>query len=623
MEKKEIIERIKSHLGDLVSKISFEGSEIIIYTSNKEFFLDPLEKIKPLIAELRKRIEIRMVPELCRDENFVKEKIREIVPEDAEVKNIYFEKSRSLLFIEVKKPGIAIGKGGEIVKKLKEETLWSIRIERVPEFHSEVVYGIRKLMHKEEKFRKEFLEKISEKIFVIKGKKREWIRLTALGGYREVGRSCTLIETPSSTVLIDCGVKAGVYNKNGYPILNIKEFDISEIDAVIVSHAHIDHIGFVPALYELGYDGPLYLTTPTLDLFVLLLTDFIDVMQKSGINPIFTAKGVREAVKRAITLEYNEVTDITNDIRLTFQNAGHILGSAIVHLHIGDGLHNIIYALDQKFDKTTLLDPAFTNFQRVETLIIESTYGSKNDIMPKRKEAEKELVELVNKVMNRNGIVLIPSFSVERAQDIMAILALNNFEYPVYIDGMIWDATSIYTTYPEYLNKKIQRLIFSDESPFKSEVFKRIATKAEREKAWEDRPCVIISTSGMLTGGPVIEHLKALAEDEKNMLIFVGYQGEGTLGRKIQKGLRELQFQENEKMKIYKINLEVVTLNGLSGHSDRRQLLAYIGNLTAKPKRIIVAHGEEKKAVEFGKTVEKVFKIETNIPRNLETLRLV
>ena len=293
MERKEIEEKIKSYLGDLVSKISFEGSEIIVFTKDKEFFINPIEKLKPLISELKKRIEVRMLPSLCRDEEFVKQKLKEIVPEDAGIKNVYFEKERSLLFIEVEKPGLAIGKGGEIIKKLKEETLWTVRVERVPEFHSEVVYGIRKLMHKEEKFRREFLDKVSKKVFEIRQQKREWIRIVPLGGYREVGRSCTLIETPYSSVLIDCGVKAGIYNKNGYPILNAKEFDISELDAVIVSHAHIDHIGFIPALYELGYDGPLYLTTPTLDLFVLLLADFIDVMQKSGINPIFTSKGIK------------------------------------------------------------------------------------------------------------------------------------------------------------------------------------------------------------------------------------------------------------------------------------------------------------------------------------------
>jgi len=150
--------------------------------------------------------------------------------------------------------------------------------------------------------------------------------------------------------------------------LNVPEFNINEIDGIVVSHAHLDHIGFIPTIYEMGYDGPLYLTQPTLDLATLLWLDYIDVMQRSSFKPLFTIKGVKEAVKRAITLDYNEVTDISPDVKLTFYNAGHILGSAIVHLHVGDGWHNIVYALDQKFGRTNLLDPAHTNFQRVETL---------------------------------------------------------------------------------------------------------------------------------------------------------------------------------------------------------------------------------------------------------------
>ncbi|MFQ6056267.1 MAG: hypothetical protein ACE5J3_09850, partial [Methanosarcinales archaeon] len=184
----------------------------------------------------------------------------------------------------------------------------------------------------------------------------------------------------------------------------------------------------------------------------------------------------------------------------------------------------IVYASDMKYGRTTLLEQAFTDFQRVETLILESTYGGTNDIMPPRQEVEKQLMEIVNKTMERNGCCVIPSFSVERAQDVMAILVENNFQYPVFIDGMIWDATGIFTAYPEYMNRKIQRKIFNNQDPFKSEIFKRIASAADREKVWEQKPCVIISTSGMLCGGPVMEHLKALAENTLNTLIFVGYQ---------------------------------------------------------------------------------------------------
>jgi predicted metal-dependent RNase len=379
----------------------------------------------------------------------------------------------------------------------------------------------------------------------------------------------------------------------------------------------------VPMLYEHGYDGPLYLTTPTVDMATLLWLDFIDVMQRNATKPLFTAKGVKEALKHCIPLEYGEVSDVAPDVRLTFQNAGHILGSALVHLHIGEGMHNIVWAVDMKFARTTLLDPAFTNFQRVETLFIESTYGGNENLMPHRQESEMELVEIVDRTMERGGTVLIPSFAVERAQDVMAILVRSGFQHPVFIDGMIWDATGIFTAYPEYLSRNIQKMIFNGEDPFLSKIFKRIASPSEREKSWGEKPSVIISTSGMLVGGPVLEHLKALAEDKRNTLLFVGYQGEGTLGRRIQKGWKEIPINnDNGKTSMLKLEMEIATIEGLSGHSDRNQLVNFVGRLKDKPDRVITCHGEPKRTVELARTLHKLFRTETTSPRNLEAIRL-
>jgi len=616
----EIVEKVKELLSkEKVSRIEFEGSKVIIYTRDLNFFKSSEEAVKNLVSTLKKRVEIRVERDFLMREEDAGKKIFELTSSEAEIKDIVFEKERSIVNIYAKKIGYVIGKGGEILKRIREETLWQPKIERAPLIESKVVDGIRKMMHEEVDFRKEFLNKVGKKIFESRDMDRKRIRLTFLGGAREVGRSSLLLETPKSKILVDAGIAAG---SNGYPILNIPEFNINEIDAIVVSHAHLDHVGFIPVIYEMGYDGPLYMTQPTLDLATLLWLDFIDVMQRGATKPLFTIKGVKEAIKRVITLDYEEVTDISPDVRLTFYNAGHILGSALVHLHVGDGLHNIIYALDQKFGKTNLLDPAYTNFQRVETLIIEATYGSKTDIMPPRKEVEEQFMQVVNKTMERGGIVLIPSFSVERAQEVMTVLVKHNFLYPVYLDGMIWDANGIFTAYPEYYGKRMMKEAMSGKDPFLSPIFKRISSQSEREKAWSDKPCIIISTSGMLNGGPVLEHLKHLAEDQKNTLIFVGYQAEGTLGRKIQKGWREIPIEEDGKIVSLKINMEVYTADGLSAHSDRKQLLAYIGNLTAKPKRVFVVHGEEEKAISLSNTIERIFKIESYAPRLLETLRV-
>jgi len=357
---------------------------------------------------------------------------------------------------------------------------------------------------------------------------------------------------------------------------------------------------------------------------VLLCLDFIEIAQREGKPPLYTSKGVKEAVKRAVTLEYGEVSDITPDMRLTLLNAGHLLGSSITHVHVGNGMHNIAYTGDLKFDRTALFEPASADFARVETLITESTYGAEGDFQPPRAVAEANLVKCVKRVLDRRGKVIIPAFAVERAQDVMAILAENGLEQPVYLDGMLWDATAIYTAYPEYLSREIQQMIFREGfNPFISEIFKRVGSASERKAIIESPdPCVIISTSGMMTGGPVMEYVKHLAGGEKNMLMFVGYQAEGTLGRKIQKGWKEIPVTENGRTASLPIKLEIATVEGLSGHSDRKQLINYIYRLRQKPERIVCCHGEPSKCMELAHDLHSIFRCETMAPKLLETVRV-
>ena len=245
----EILEKVKSRLpSEVVSRIELEGSEIVVYTKDKEFFLTCEDQIRKIVSELKKRIEVRPEKNICLDEAYVKQKIMEIVPEEARIKNIYFEPERSLVIISAEKPGLVIGKGGETFRKIKQETLWVPRIERVPSLKSDIIEGIRKVLHKNVKFRKKFLNEIGKKIFSERKTNRNWIRIIPLGGYREVGRSCTLIETPKSKVLVDCGVNVGGLNGNLLPYFQTKEFDYTELDAIIVSHAHLDHCGAVPTV---------------------------------------------------------------------------------------------------------------------------------------------------------------------------------------------------------------------------------------------------------------------------------------------------------------------------------------------------------------------------------------
>ena len=618
----DLFERVKSSIPEeaKISDIRFEGCEIVLYTKSKDFFVSDSSIIKNLVSSLKKRIILRPDPSICIDMEKATEIVKKIVPNEAVLKDIKFEPEFGSLIIEAEKPGLVIGKGGETLKEIRKQTLWLPIIKRAPVIASDVVKVLDDLIHKESGFRKVFLDKVGKHIHS-GWKSTEWIRLTALGGFREVGRSSLLLQTPESKVLIDCGIKPGT---NEYPYLNIPEFDINKLNAIVLSHSHMDHCGMIPYLYEMGFDGPLYLTAPTRDLMVLMCMDFIELTQREGKTPPYTTKGIKEAVKHAICLDYGEVSDITPDMRLTLLNSGHVLGSSLVHIHIGEGMHNLIYTSDLKFDRTALFEPASTDFQRAETIIIESTYGAKEDIMPKRQEAESQLVDICKNTVERGGICLIPSFAVERSQDAMVILAKAGFEYPVYLDGMVWDVNAIHTAYPEYFNKDLQKQILSQgDNPFINKIFKRIGSEDERKKILENKePCVIISTSGMLTAGPAVWWLKNLAEDKNNSLVFIGFQSEGTLGRRIQKGWKEVPMEESGKTMAVPINMEIATISGLSGHSDFKQLINYISRLKQRPERIIVDHGENSKCVDFARTCYKIFRCETLAPKLLETVRL-
>ncbi|MFQ5647728.1 MAG: MBL fold metallo-hydrolase, partial [Candidatus Aenigmatarchaeota archaeon] len=365
-----------------ISEVKFEGSEIVIYTKNPDFFRNSEAAVRGIVRELKKRVEMRPDLSITMEPEKTKKKIEEIVPKDAGIQAVYFEPELGKVVIEAQKPGLVIGKGGGTFKKIRSETLWLPKIERAPAIDSKIVRAVRNLLHTEIPYRKTFLNRIGQKITAEipeEERKKEWIRMTALGGFKQVGRSCLLVQTPYSNIMLDCGVDVGSSGDDAHPILDVPEFDVEKLDAVVLSHSHLDHVGYVPWLYENGYKGPLYCTAPTRDLMVLLCLDYIDVCQREGKDIYYTKKAIEKAVKHSIVLDFGEVSDITRDARLTLQSSGHLLGSSLVHLHIGEGLHNILYTSDLKFGPSRLFEPAFTNFQRVETLITEATYGGSRD----------------------------------------------------------------------------------------------------------------------------------------------------------------------------------------------------------------------------------------------------
>lgn len=626
----DILKNIANELPkNVISNAGFEGANIVLYTDDAEFFRSSEPKIKAVVDKIKKRIELRAEEKILKTQEETEKIIRETTPAEAEITRIIFDVQRSIVVIEAKKPGMVIGKQGSVLQEIKKKTLWIPQIQRSPAIESKITDNIREVLYENNFYRKRFLNSIGKKIYKEwnPDKVHEWVRLTFLGAGRQVGRSCLLLQTPISKILLDCGIDVAAQNSDRFPYFDIPEFDINEIDAIIISHAHLDHVGLLPYLYKMGYKGPCYMTTPSRDIASLLALDFIGVAYKKAVAPLFSSTDVKEMVKHSICLDFNEVTDITPDIRLTFYNAGHALGSAMTHLNIGNGLHNLIYTADMKYGKTRLLDAAVTSFPRMETLIIESTYGAREDVLPPRQESEMQFIDTIKRTIERNGKVLIPELGLGRAQETMLILEdamRQGFlpKVPIYIDGMIWDINAIHTAYPDFLSSEVRNLIFQDENPFSSEIFRRVASSQERKQVIEGGPCIVLATSGMMVGGASVEYFREFAGNKRNSIVFVCYQGLGSLGRQIQEGIKEFRMQVEGKEEDVKVNMEVYTMKGFSAHSGRNQLLNFVNHVNPKPKKIIINHGEASKCLDLASTLYKLSRIETCAPRNLETLRI-
>ncbi|MFH1521570.1 MAG: beta-CASP ribonuclease aCPSF1 [archaeon] len=613
----------------VIGSTIFEGANIVVYTTDVAFFKNGDAQIKEVVNVIKKRVELRADKSMLLPQEETEKKIRNIIPKEAELTQIIFDPQRSIVIIEAKRPGLAIGKGGSLLQDVKAETLWTPQVQRSAAIQSKITDKIRDVLYQDNSYRKKFLNGIGEKIY--KGwnpdKIEEWIRITALGGGRQVGRSCFLLQTPISKVLIDCGVDVSSNGKDKYPYLEAPELDLSTLDAVILSHAHLDHSGLIPYLYKMGYKGPVYMTAPTRDISALMALDFIGVAYKQAAAPLFKSSDVRNMVKHSITLNYQEVTDITPDIRITLYNAGHTLGSAMIHFNIGNGLHNYVYSGDIKFGRSRSLESATSYFPRLETLQLEATYGGRDNNYPPRKESEEELLKFVNDVVSNGGKVLLPELGTGHAQEKMLLLddAMQNGKIPkvpIYIDGMIWDINAVHTAYPDFLSNSLRASIFADKNPFVSEVFSQVGSPHERKNVIEGGPCIILATSGMLVGGASVEYLREFADSPNNGLCLSCYQPPGGLGRQLKEGLKEVKFNVNGRDEVVPIKLKFISIDGFSGHSSRNELMAFVNNINPKPKKIIINHGEQSKCLDLASSIYKSQRVETTVPKNLETIRL-
>ncbi len=629
-----LIEQTKQALAEVlpeaieVTDIELEGPHIVLYTKQLDAFLSGGDYLRQIAQRLRRRVLVRSDPAILSEPKEAEAAIRELIPVEAEISALFFEPETGEVTIEAANPGAAIGRQGSVLNELKRRIGWVPTVVRTPPIPSKTVEEVRIHLRHHFEDRRSFLKKVGVKIARDRLPEKIWARNTALGGYREVGRSAHLLSTQNSKILIDCGIDPG---SDRTPFFNAPELlPLDSLDAVVVTHAHLDHCGLIPVLLKYGYHGPIYCTAPTRDLMTLMLLDAIKVTAQEARRGLYDSSHVRDMVSRTIPLRWGETTDIAPDMRLTLHNAGHILGSSIAHFHLGDGDYNLAYTGDIKFERSWLFNPAANRFPRLETLIMESTYGGYRDVQPSRGQATEDFSRLASKVVGRGGKLVVPVFAVGRSQEAMLVLEERMREgkiprVPVYLDGMIFEATAIHTAYPEYLNSQLRTQIFQQgDNPFLSDVFHRVDSSSMRSDVVDGKePCIVLATSGMMSGGPVMEYFRSWAPDEKNGILFVGYQAEGTFGRRLQRGLSEATFMDNGRQITVPVRLEVATIEGFSGHSDRVQLMNYVATLDPRPQRVVLCHGEESKALDLSTSLHKRFNLESRVPYNLEAVRLL
>ena len=615
-----------------VTDVKYEGPELVVYTRDPKEFAGDGDLIRRLASKLRKRITVRPDPSVLSSPDRAEAEVREVIPEAAGVTDLDFHEDTGEVVIEAQKPGMVIGRRGSTLREITQEVGWTPEVVRTPPIESSTVSNVRGFLKNERDERRDILERVGRQIHREELADDEWVRITTLGCCREVGRAAFVLSTPETRILIDCGDKPGAEGE--VPYLQVPEglgTGAATIDAVVLTHAHLDHSALLPLLYKYGYDGPVYTTEPTRDLMGLLQLDYLDVAAKEGRTPPYESEQVRETIKHTIPLEFGDVTDIAPDVKITFHNAGHILGSAVTHFHIGDGLYNVAFSGDIHYEDTRLFNGAVNDFPRVETLVLESTYGGRNDYQTDQADSERALKRVINETYEDGGKVVIPAFAVGRSQEIMLVLeeAMREGDIPsmpVHLDGMIWEATAIHTTYPEYLRDDLRNRIFhEDENPFLAEEFNHIdGGEDERQDVADGDQCIVLSTSGMVEGGPIMSWLRHLGPDPDSTLVFVGYQAQGTLGRRIQNGWDEIPVSDwgnGGRGDTLSLEMGVETVDGFSGHADRQGLENFVKTMNPRPEKVLCVHGDERSVQDLSSALYHDYNMRTFAPKNLETFR--
>ena len=439
--------------------------------------------------------------------------------------------------------------------------------------------------------------------------------------------SCHMISTDDHKILLDCGQFQGGkemdrMNEEPFP------FNPAEIECVILSHAHIDHCGRLPLLVKRGFKGPIYCTDATADLLDVMLKDSAYIHEKDAewqtkknlrtgkppVEPLYTIQDSEAALRLVKPILYDQLVELNPDMKIVFNDAGHILGSAITELWVTEGgkTSKIVFSGDLGVENRPILrDPV--KIKKADFLIMETTYG--NRLHPENATSIDELIKITLKTIKRVGSVIIPSFAVGRTQEL--IYQFNMFyehhpEYAdtlgkvyVYIDSpMATTATEVFKKNAQVFDDETKAYIMSGDHPLDFPNLRFTRNTADSQMLNEDKTSkIIISASGMCEAGRIRHHLKHNLWDSRNSIVFVGYQAEGTLGRMLVEGAKEVKLFGEPIM----VAAEIYNLEGFSGHADQKGLLDWLGGFQKEPKHIFLVHGETQSKIDFAAKVKEVF----------------
>jgi len=453
------------------------------------------------------------------------------------------------------------------------------------------------------------------------------------GAAKEVTGSCYSLTEGGDSILIDCGMFQGSKD-NVRKNYDDFDFEPGKYRALLLTHAHLDHCGRIPKLVKDGFKGKIYSTNATRELAYIIMTDSAKIAAEDtkhenkrraeqGLpprKPLYNGADVETAMKLFVTVQYDQDVRVTKNIVARYYDAGHILGAASIQIRLMNG--KIAAFSGDIGQANAVLIKNTEPITKAENVFIESTYGDR--LHPPVEERKEEFLRIINETYARRGKLLIPSFTIERAQELLYYLGefmQDNLipKMKVYLDSpMAIKASKVFTKYPEYYNETIKQSMKRRKDPFDFPELIRLST-AEESKSVNGikEPCIIIAGNGMCSAGRIKYHIKDKIADPKNTLMFIGYQAHGTLGYWIKKGEKRIKLLGAE----VDVNARIESIEGFSAHADYKELIQWLKNYSPKPKKVFITHGEEEQSIAFSKRIGKL-KFNSYIPAFEEKLEL-